>query len=526
MAVSKVKEFKVRFGASSLCLQAIADGEARMRRSAECKTAILTLLEGVPLKTSEKREITTLIVENPRNQFWNPADLSALLSAVEKVEGPARRKSQDFTPNVLEFFVASEWEGWKTQGLPCAESICSELIQRIKSIGGKNLCECSKKLAVAIWLFLRGDGRSLGVNGRNLASVQFKSRLARSMRDFEPATYLEKLPRLEEYRAQHSDMFVRAFPMEEPQLLDATDVREVMYLDSLLKCRGLGYAGQHDTAAQQSQHVSARQPPQLEICGGPMTPAVITQLALEQLASVMNASRQEPSLLPGLRVHGTQPLGRPMRSVANLNSLTNAAAAAAPSVTTLVAAPPAATVVAEPQESMAAHGDADPRDDVDAVMARMLERKGAHDDEVVESDSDQGVPQAEQSPPLAKTSKKPMKKTKNNTSAHVTTPRKPSVRMAPKKSAHVATPTTRTSAAPPKKSACADTPTKDKLAAWPRRPRIGWERSRDQVMCRSGKSGAGSTNKNHVSRGWRGEKSVAAGRKVARGGHEGVQRLH
>ena len=40
-----------------------------------------------------------------------------------------------------------------------------------------------------------------------------------------------------------------------------------------------------------------------------------------------------------------------------------------------------------------------------------------------------------------------------------------------------------------------DTPTKDELAAWPRRPRIGWERSRDQVMCRSGKSGAGSTKK-------------------------------
>ena len=162
-----VKEFKVRFGASSLCLQAVADGEARKLRSAECKTALLTLLEGVPLKTCEKREITTLIVENPRSEFWNPADLSALLGAVEKVQGQARRKSQDFTPNVLEFFLASEWERWNTQNLQCAESICIELIQRIKSIGGKNLCEYSKKLAVAIWLLLRGDGRSLGDAGRS-----------------------------------------------------------------------------------------------------------------------------------------------------------------------------------------------------------------------------------------------------------------------------------------------------------------------------------------------------------------------
>ena len=92
--MSKVKDFKVQLGASSLCLQSISDAEARKARSAECKTVLLTMLEGVLLNACEKREITAHIVDNPRGEFWSPEDLAALLSAVEKAQGQSRRKSQ------------------------------------------------------------------------------------------------------------------------------------------------------------------------------------------------------------------------------------------------------------------------------------------------------------------------------------------------------------------------------------------------------------------------------------------------
>ena len=132
--MSKVKDFKVQLGVCSLCLQSIDDDEARKSRSAECKNVLLTMLQSVALNASEKREITALIVDNPRGEFWNPPDLTALLSAVEKSQGQLMRKSQEFTPHLLEFFLESEWARWTKQGLQGAESIAVELISRIKSI--------------------------------------------------------------------------------------------------------------------------------------------------------------------------------------------------------------------------------------------------------------------------------------------------------------------------------------------------------------------------------------------------------
>ena len=471
--MSKVKDFRVQLGVSSLLLQSIADGEARKLRSAECKNVCLAMLEGAPFTTGEKREITELIVDNPRSQFWNPEDLSAVLSALEK-HGKSRRNSQAFIPNLLEFFTASEWAAWKSGGSAKAEGIVMELLARIKSIGGKNLCEFSKKLALAIWVFLRGDGRSLGFAGRGLAAEQFKSRYARSMRDFNPEIYLEQLPGLEEYRVKHSAMFMRAYPTEQPQVLDEKDVNEIMYIDSLFKCRGISLDSQHVMSSQQHVLATHHQPPP-DPFGGQLSNA-FTQFAMQQFASMMGASTQGVGT-PGLRL--MQPLGRPMRSVANVNAAMDAggvsqAVVIAPSPYQIAASPQhyqalasepytaahpnaeAAQALVATQSTIAAplgQPVADHRDEVETVIERMLTRK-AREVKDVESDSedDTPLPKRKLTKPMKAGAKTSKTKAKAKTSGVKTKPLKS------------------------KSSAGKATPSK---SAEPRPPSIGWETSRN-----------------------------------------------
>ena len=69
MALTKAREFKTRFGASSLHLQTCEDLEQRKIRSAECKNSLLGVLGGSALSDVEKRDITTLLVDDPRRQW-------------------------------------------------------------------------------------------------------------------------------------------------------------------------------------------------------------------------------------------------------------------------------------------------------------------------------------------------------------------------------------------------------------------------------------------------------------------------
>ena len=111
--------------------------------------------------------------------------------------------------------------------------------------------------------------------------------------------------------------------------INASSRADFKNLESLWKCRGgLGHGVQHEMPMQQQQ--------QPDPFGGQLS-TLITQFALQQFASMMSASRQDSSLT-GLRI--TQPLGRPMRSVATVNASMNAGGIAAEHPQALVAAPP------------------------------------------------------------------------------------------------------------------------------------------------------------------------------------------
>ena len=167
MAVTKAKEFSTRFGASSLHLATTAPDQ-RVARAAELRAGLIYVLEGATVTAVEKNMLHALIVEAAPRGIWHTADLSALLIAIDAANKKQRRTSQSFL-NILEFFADDTWARWKSNGLPGMQNTAVELINHIKSLGGKNLDEYSKKLVVSIYLFLCGDSRALGVSGRAVA---------------------------------------------------------------------------------------------------------------------------------------------------------------------------------------------------------------------------------------------------------------------------------------------------------------------------------------------------------------------
>ena len=117
-------------------------------------------------------------------------------------------------------------------------SILTELIQHLKSIGAKNLNEYSKKHIVSIWLLLRGDGRGTGIGGRAIARQTFDRKLDKGIRDYEPVEYLLVLPPLAVFKVQHAAMHSQAFPLGSPTPISAADVAEIAFIDGLMDCRG------------------------------------------------------------------------------------------------------------------------------------------------------------------------------------------------------------------------------------------------------------------------------------------------
>ena len=170
----------------------------------------------------------------------------------------------------------------------------------IKSLGGKNLCEYSKKRAGAIWLFLRRDARSLGMAGRASLREQFAQKWYRSVRDFEPLEYIHELPQPSVFQRDHHQMWLRAYPVETPSPIAEADLNEVLFIDGLFHCRGGRSPQPFDIQPQLQMQPTMVQPA--------MTPTDIMNLAMQQFQMMC----QQSSNCPNLTVY-RQPAGRPMR---------------------------------------------------------------------------------------------------------------------------------------------------------------------------------------------------------------------
>ena len=460
-----LQDVGVKFRAMSLHLEA-ACPEDREARASEHTATLECMLSGCTMKARDKKELESMVTSASRD-LWSAGNLSRLLRALEGTSSSRRRESQRFGDGrILGYFTESEWSRWKSEGLQGKDNTAAELVHKVKKLGGKNLDEYSKKYLVAVWLFLRGDGRTLGIGARSLAAEQFKNRLARAVRDFEPPIYPPELPPKPcKYKEQYPDLYTAAFPDGPPTPLSEQDIAGVEYLDGLLKCRGTGSGGDvgehcHQISLQPSQSAS------------------LMQVAMQQFGAMMLQSQMQmrQTGVPGFQLFmpqsQAQPTGRPMRSLGQVNG--------DPGQLSL---PPIEQPGPPPVESDAAAGEtkrpssSSAADDVEKVSSAMLSRKRKGespspkkktkrtvvDEESSESSEESVAPMKSKKTPLTPTTKTPMKAKKGTAKDTTATPSKTEQKKGPK------------------------SPT------WPNKPRIGWERSRRQVMCRSGKTGPGTT---------------------------------
>ena len=183
------RQIKMKFFAFSLHLEGM-DEIQRAAKSSEHADSMVALIGSAALNGMEKEDVLNSILLAPNRDVWVASDVSRLVAAVEAHGCARRRNSQNYVDNLLFYMLPSEWERWKANGVQGGETTATEFIQRIKSVGGKNICEYSKKRAAAIWLFLRGDARSLGNAGRASLREQFSQKWNRSVREFEPLEYI------------------------------------------------------------------------------------------------------------------------------------------------------------------------------------------------------------------------------------------------------------------------------------------------------------------------------------------------
>ena len=145
------------------------------------------------MSSIERDDLSALILES--TDGWVPRDRSRLVQAVNAKEIVRHRRcSQEWCENALNIFSQPELDAWTNRGAAGMNSTLTEIITRVMQLGGKLICEDTKKLLCALWLFYRGDGRELGNGGSEIAFKIFKDKFTKSTRNFEPSVMMNVLP--------------------------------------------------------------------------------------------------------------------------------------------------------------------------------------------------------------------------------------------------------------------------------------------------------------------------------------------
>ena len=304
--MARARQIKMKFAAFTLHLEGM-DEIQRAAKSSEHADSMIALIGSAALSVMDKDDVLNSILVAPNRNVWVASDLSRLVAAVDAHGVKRRRSAQVCLENLLFYMLHSEWDKWKANAVQGCENTATELIQRIKSVGSKNICEYSKKRAASIWLFLRGDARSLGNSARATLREQFTQKLSRSVRDFEPLEYILELPKPSVFERDHNQMWLRAFPVETPSPIAEADLNEVLFIDGLFQCRG----------GNRPQSFEVGQPQmQLQPTMNTMNPMDIMNFAMQQFQMMC----QQSTNCPNLTVY-RPPVGRPMRSIQNMKAM-------------------------------------------------------------------------------------------------------------------------------------------------------------------------------------------------------------
>ena len=431
------KQFRNRFRAASLFISTCS-GAARVAKSNEQTAVLRTLLEeGQPMQDHEHAALAELVVST--EQIWESSDRASILLALSKAVCK-RRGEQKWSSALLDIFTEEEWARWKAAGPDGMDWSLDQVLARVKSIGGKNLCEYSKKLLTAIWLHLRGDGLRMSRIDRNVAKEHVKGRLSRIMRKFNPMVYMETLD-LNVYRQHHSDLYAAAYGQSAHCPLPGADKAAILYLDGLMSCRGVGtdVLGMHGQLAP-VQLPTMPLPQQIQ--------NPILEMLVPLLGQLANSMRQqgpndECNVVFNNGIDTPSPRGRPMRSCDNMNPNRRMPPVFPGLQGSLMGPPPV-------------EGAEDNRDELSEVARQMMQRAGKGEGEKVESGHGDGGA---------------------DEGGEGDVPPKCSMKAAKVMKAH--------------KKVMKAMKVMKMMTAKP--PSIAWERTRFQVRCNTGKGGKGSS---------------------------------
>ena len=429
--------FRTRFLAASMHLRTLTDDRAT--QSAQQAAALKAILAGHEIVKEEVVALQELVMKN--NEAWRQEDVLALVKDLENAIRK-RRREQQWCEQLTGIFTEEEWIRLKGLGLDDTEEILMQIICRIRALGGTNLCEYTKKRLTAIWLHLRGDGNTSSRTDRNVAQLHVKNKLARALRNFEPDVYNEIL----DLTKVSPNVFGGKLPVKVP----GADIDRIMYIDSMMNCRGTGT----------ETTVCAQIPPATQALQSEQ-PQLNANMLFGILSQFMNNGMGEQRITIN---DGKVPGG--MKCTRNREARSH-----------FSPQPPRQPEFAALGDVHDCDGDGvDARDSLDAVSNKMMSRKpkvgkAESDQDASDEPSDDGDDE-----PLPK--KKKSKKAAPKKAASVTPTKKD-------KTKKDASPVKPTKKAPKLK-------VKKMPAGYAREPSIGWERSRDQVQCRSGKIGPNS----------------------------------
>ena len=365
----------------------------------------------------------------------------------------------------------------------------------MKTLGGENLDEHSKKYVTAIYMFLRGDARSACPSVRAVRAHTFKGFVMKLLRDWEPSSYIEKLPTPAELKELYPTIYATAFPGESnPSPRSMEDLNEIEYLDGLMQCR-VGSARRYDEFASSAMLDRGFMVPSSSFRDPQLSAAEAISLAMARFMQCSPRQSDHTPIQILTQRESVQPKGRPMRSLSNIQLDPHALAPHGGAPSALLAAPSAAlsgvsvtapstsvsssrvlssaplegqTVLAltdgfETKANMPDHDK--PEDNLTRVAKRMRDRKLCVAEEVSEQNSSE-----------PDDGEKVLKR--------------PAAQKAAEKKVHKSGAKAGTTAGDKGK-----TPNAVVKTTWPRRPTIGWETSRSQVMRRTGRGGPGSSYK-------------------------------
>ena len=287
---------------------------------------------------------------------------------------------------------------------------------------------------------------------------------------------------MEEVKALHPTLFDRAYTDANPPIrMPEEHYMGVMTLDALMNCRGGGGGiaaaafateAQGATSSMGQQHFALTAgvgESQLFSGAAGQQQSMERQarmVAMAAAAILLTQMQQGDEQCPRLKLVGRHPAGRPMRSLSDGNLRSVPAGLAA-----LVDAEADEDSQRRRTRSDESLGDATGAD-MKAVPDKMLS-KTKDDDDLGHDDSNDDEEPKNKKPKKEPKSidEEPKEKRKKDKRKDPETPQEPR----------------------PKAKAARTTPQSVAKEKWLRKPCIGFEHTREQVMCRSGKGGPGST---------------------------------